>query len=90
MEQKTRQIIVRPIEQKEKEYIAYFKDEIMQASFCVAFKDSILGAVALNRFIDMIEGAFSLKRIPVFVADDKFKLTSKAMLDLLAESESIQ
>jgi hypothetical protein len=45
----TKQIIIKPIESGEKEYLAYYKDEFMRATFCVAFKDSILGAVALNR-----------------------------------------
>jgi hypothetical protein len=86
----TKQIIIKPIEQGEKEYIAYFKDEILQASFCVAFKDSILGAVALNRFIDMIKTFFEIKKIPLFVSDEKFKIKSKAMLDILAEKEAVK
>ena len=90
METNIKQIIIKPIGEREKEYIAYFKDEIMQASFCLAFKDSILGAVALNRFIDMIKTFFELKRIPVFVSNEKYKLTSKAMLDVLSESETLK
>ena len=90
METNIKQIIIKPIGEREKEYIAYFKDEIMQASFCLAFKDSILGAVALNRFIDMIKTFFELKRIPVFVSNEKYKLTSKAMLDVLSESEVLK
>jgi hypothetical protein len=85
-----KQIVIKPIVERDKEYIAYFKDEFMKASFCVAFKDSILGAVALNRFIDMIKTFFDIKKIPVFVSDEKFKLTSKAMLDVLGESEAIK
>jgi hypothetical protein len=90
MEMKERQIIIKPIREVEKEYIAYYKDEILQASFCVAFKDSILGAVSLNRFIDMIKTIFDIKRIPVFVSDEKFKIKSQAMLDVLLDKEVVK
>jgi hypothetical protein len=79
----TNQIIIKPIESREKEYLAYFKDEFMQATFCLAFKDSIFGAVSLNRFIEMIKESFEIKKIPVFVSDAKYRIKSKALIDVL-------
>ena len=79
----TKQIIIKPLESTDKEYLAYFKDEFMQATFCVAFKDSILGAVAFNRFVEMIKNVFELKRIPVSVSEKEFQVKSKALLDVL-------
>jgi hypothetical protein len=86
----TKQIIIKPIESGEKEYLAYYKDEFMRATFCVAFKDSILGAVALNRFIEMIKTFFEIKRIPVTISEIKFEVKSKALLDVLLEKEGVK
>ena len=90
METKERQIVIKPIGENEKHYIAYFKDEVLQASFCVAFTDSILGEVSLNKFIEMIKTFFEIKRLPVFVSDEKFKLKSQAMLDVLNDKEVLK
>ncbi|MBN2545217.1 MAG: hypothetical protein JXB50_05420, partial [Spirochaetes bacterium] len=79
----TKQIIIKSIETGEKEYVAYFTDEFMQASYCVIFKDSILGAVSLNRFIDMIKTFFDIKKLAVFISEEKFEIKSKALLDVL-------
>lgn len=86
----TKQIIIKPVETGEKEYIAYFIDEFMQASFCVAFKDSILGAVALNRFIEMIKTFFEIKRVPVFISEEKYEIKSKALLDVIIKKEAVK
>lgn len=88
----TKQIIIKPIESGDREYLAYFKDEFLKATFCVAFKDSILGAVSLNRFIEMIKTFFEIKKIPVTISEVKFEVKSKALLDVLTsrEEESVK
>ena len=53
-ENKDIQIIIRPVEGREGEYIAYFKNEFLQATFSVLLKDNIFGALALHSFADMI------------------------------------
>jgi hypothetical protein len=80
----TKQIIIKQLESGEKEYLALYKEEFMQATFCVVIKDTILGAVALTRFIEMIKTSFEIKRIPVIVSEIKFDVKSKALLDVLA------
>ena len=85
----TKQIIIKPIESGEKEYLAYFKDEFMKATFCVAFKDSILGAVSLNRFIEMIKAFFEIKKIPISISEKEFQVKSKALLDVLTNREEV-
>ncbi len=42
------QIIIRPVEGREGEYIAYYETEFLQATFSVHLRDNIFGALALR------------------------------------------
>jgi len=48
------QIIIRPVENRKGEHIAYYTNEFLQATFSVHLKDNILGALALHSFAEMI------------------------------------
>ena len=48
------QIIIRPVEGNEGEYIAYYTTEFLQATFSANLKDNIFGAPALHAFAEMI------------------------------------
>ena len=52
------QITVRPVADRDGEYVAYYESEFLQAQFCVYLKDSIFGALALQAFAEMIRKAF--------------------------------
>ena len=53
------QIIIRPVENREGEYIAYFENEFLQATFSVLLKDNIFGALALQSYSEMIRKTFA-------------------------------
>lgn len=85
-----KKIIIKSIENRKKEYIAYYKSGFLQATFCIAFKDNIVGAVALNRFIEMIKNYFKMEEIPLSISKDMFKFKSRALLDELCSKEEIK
>jgi hypothetical protein len=43
-----KEIIIKKIENKQNDFVAYFKNEFLKSTFFVCFTDSIIGAVALN------------------------------------------
>ena len=57
-EKRSIQITVRPVADRDGEYVAYYESEFLQAHFCVCLKDSIFGALALQAFAEMIRKAF--------------------------------
>lgn len=83
MEEKIKEIRIRKIENKDKEFLAYFKSDFLQSTFCIVFKDTIFGAVALNRFCEMIKEFFSVKKLNLCLSDEKFNFKSKALLEIL-------
>ena len=47
-------ITIRPVKNMEKDFIAYYKSDMLCAT-CVYFKDTIMGALALNAFYEMLK-----------------------------------
>ena len=58
--EKTRniRITIRPVADREGEYLAHYASEFLKADFCVYVQDSIFGALALQAFSEMIRKAF--------------------------------
>ena len=42
MEEKIKEITIRKIDNNDREFLAYFKSDFLQATFCVVFSDSML------------------------------------------------
>ena len=51
-------IIIKAVEQRAGEYIAYYKSDFLQATFSVYINDNIFGALALHSFAEMIRKAY--------------------------------
>ncbi len=82
------QIIIRPVEGREREYIAYFENEFLQATFSVLLKDNIFGALALQSFSEMIRKTYGKNyrsgEIDFVLSDEAMSLKNKALLDVLS------
>ena len=82
------QIILRPVEGRSGEYIAYYETEFLQATFSVHLKDNIFGALALQAFGKMVRKAFSKNyrssEIGFVLSTESMKLENKLLLDVLA------
>ena len=81
-----KEITIKQIEKKDKEFIAYFKSEFLKATFSVCFKDNIVGAVALNNFYEMIRHKFGGDKLELVISNESLRFESKAMLDTLFPS----
>ena len=82
------QIIIRPVEHREGEYIAYYETEFLQATFSVLLKDNIFGALALQAFSEMVRKAFAKNyrsaEIDFVLSTESMRLENKLLLDVLA------
>ena len=82
------QIIIRPVEGREGEYIAYYETEFLQATFSVHLRDNISGALALQAFGEMIRKAFGKNykssEITFVLSTESMKLENKLLLDVSA------
>ncbi len=47
-------IIIKSVENRKGEHIAYYQSDLMQATFSVYINDNIFGTLALHRFAEMI------------------------------------
>ena len=87
-ENKNIQIVIRPVENRTGEYIAYFENEFLQATFSVLLKDNIFGALALHSFAEMIRKTFAKNyrsgEIDFTVSNEAMSLKNKALLDVLS------
>ncbi|MBN2737916.1 MAG: hypothetical protein JXR70_13105 [Spirochaetales bacterium] len=78
---------IRPIANRDKAYLAYFKCDFLKATFCVAFQDTIFGALGLNRFSEMIKTSFSTSQVKISVSSENLKIKSQALIDELIHIE---
>ena len=82
------QIIIRPVENRKSEIIAYYTNEFLQATFSVHLKDNIFGALALHAFAEMIRKTYGKNyksgEIDFMVSDQAMSFQSKALLDVFS------
>ena len=76
-----KEIVIRPIQNRDRDYLAYFKSEFLGATFCVAFQDTITGAIGLHKFTEMIRIVFNEKNLTFTVSNVNLKIKNKALLD---------
>jgi len=79
-------IFIRPVKQAEGEYIAFYRSEMLSATFSVYFKDNIMGALALNSFHEMIRERYT-GSIDFCFSEDQLEFKNKALLDILSDKE---
>ncbi len=81
-------IIIRPVENREGEHIAYYTNEFLKATFSVHIKDNIFGALALHSFAEMIRKTYGKNyrsgEIDFKVASEAMSFQNKAVLDVVA------
>ncbi len=82
------QIIIRPVEDREGEHIAYYTNEFLKATFSVHIKDNIFGALALHSFAEMIRKTYGKNyrsgEIDFKVSSEAMSFENKALLDVLS------
>ncbi len=82
------QIIIRPVEDRKGEHIAYYTNEFLKATFSVHLKDNIFGALALHSFAEMIRKTYGKNyrngEIDFKVSSEAMSFQNKAVLDVVA------
>ena len=80
----TIQVFIKPVEEQEGDFLAFFQSDILQATFFTYFKDNIMGAIALNTFVDMLGKKYGIE-IELRLLNDKAKFHNKALLDIVTQ-----
>ena len=77
-------IIIKQIESKQGEYIAYYRSELLNATYSVYFRDNIFGAIALHDFSEMIKSKYKKEDIEFIISEEKMQFNSKALQEAMS------
>ena len=80
-----KEIIIKKIEDKENNFIAYFKNPFLKVTYSVCFTDSIGGAIGLNDFFQMLNFKYSGDNFEFVVSDEALKFKNQHLLNQLTE-----
>jgi len=80
------QITIKQVEDKEGEYVAYYRSEFLNATYLVYFRDNIFGSVALHEFSEMIKSKYKESNIDFIISNEKIQFKSKALLEAMSGS----
>ena len=81
------QIMIKQVEDKEGEYIAYYRSEFLNATYLVYFRDNIFGSVALHEFSEMIKSKYRESEVKFEISNEKVEFKSKALLEVMNGSK---
>lgn len=76
-------VIIRRLEHKEHEYLAYTKSLCGRGTYFVYFQDNIWGAVVLHNFIEMLRSFFQPLTVQLRISDQTLTLQNEALVELL-------
>jgi hypothetical protein len=86
---KTINIIIRPVDEKRHEFLAYLKSDFLGATYSLFFKDNIFGSIALNNFSEMIKHQYRINRVEFDFSDNPVIFKNPAVLDVLKQKEGV-
>ena len=76
-----KEIIIKKIDKRENNFVAYFKNEFLKSTFFVCFTDSIIGAVALNDFFKMLKSIYEKESFNFVISDEAVKFKNEHLLN---------
>ena len=82
-----KEIIIKKIEDKENDFIAYVKYPLLKVTFSILFTDSIIGAVGLNDFFQMLKFKYSREIFEFVISDEKIKIKNECLLNQIEKQE---
>jgi hypothetical protein len=77
-------VFIKPVENREGDFLAFFQSDVLQATFFTYFKDNIMGAIALNTFTCMLEKKYNMD-VHLQLLDEKAIFHNKALLDIVSQ-----
>jgi len=79
------QVCIKPVENKEGDFLAFYQTSILQATYFLYFKDNIMGSIALNTFSGMLGKRYNAT-VEFCLLNDQAKFQNKALLDILTQN----
>jgi hypothetical protein len=76
-------IIIKQIENREGDFIAFVKSDFLKATFAVFFNDNIYGGVALHDFAEMVKIKYEVERINFNISGEKLSFQTSSLLDVM-------
>ena len=73
-------ITIKQIEEKEGEYLAYHKNEFLNATYSVHFTDSLQGSISLVDFTRMLKYKYETDQVEFEISNEKINLTNSQLL----------
>lgn len=77
------EITIKKIKDKDRDFIAYIKNDFLRATFSVCFEDTVFGAVALTKFYEMIKSKFNDNDIKIKITDSGITFKHDDLLQLM-------
>ncbi len=82
--QKKLEIIIKPVKNMQSDFVAYYKSDMLSATYSCFFKDTIMGALALNAFYDMLKHKYP-GQIDFCVQEHELDFKNQALSDVFNE-----
>ena len=78
------QVFLKPVEKKEREFLACYQSDVLAFTFFIYFKDNIMGSIALNSFIEMLRRKYE-SDVDLYLLEEKARFRSQAMLNIVTQ-----
>ncbi len=78
-------IMIKEIVNRERQYLAYFRDDFLKAVYSVSFSDSITGAISLNKFVTMITTIYKGRNVHLQLSSEAIRFKNPAVIDALLD-----
>ena len=85
-----KKIIIRKIENRQNDFIAYFKNPVLKSTYFVCFKDSIMGAVALTDFLQMLKTRYENEVFNFEISEQNVSFKNEHLLNQIIEREEVK
>ena len=80
-----KEIIIKKIENRQNDFVAYFKNDFLKSTFFISFTDSIIGAVALNDFFQMLKNKYDKESFNFVISDEAIKFKNEHLLNQIID-----
>jgi len=81
-----KKIIIRKIENRQNDFLAYFKNPVLQSTYFVCFKDSIMGAAALTDFLQMLKARYENESFSFEISEQNVIFKNEHLLNQITNS----
>jgi len=81
-----KKIIIKKIENRQNDFVAYFKNPILNSTLFICFTDSIMGAVALTDFFQMLKNKYEKESFIFELSTQNIKFKNEHLLNQIIQT----